>query len=246
MIWGGASALPIFLRGFMDFISAVNRILRLNGVIRGDTDTITTFSDTAHNATMNQIIVAVQDELTDLTAERLIPYELASGTITVVSGTRTYAMASDFIRLYGNAFFLNGTREVFEYPGGRELLQTQIPNYKTVQGTPNWWYWEPSSTRQIGFYQVPNASGDIYTYDYEKSVMVTNSTDTLPFHTTEEANSFCLMCSRRFKVMYDDVEKTSDVTAVLDIDRTYQRAKRTLLNIQRGRNPPSQYASIYR
>lgn len=229
----------------MDFLAAVNRVLRLNAVIRGDSDLVSTFSDTAHNATLNLAIVAIQDELGDLVADRLIPYELASGTVTIVAGTPTYALASDFIRLYGRAFFLNGTREIFEYPGGREKLQVEIPNYQTVQGTPNWWYFEPASTKKVGFYQVPNAAAT-YTYDYEKSVMVTNSTDTIPLHNTEEANAFVLMCSRRFKVLYEDVDKASDIAAVLDIDRTYNRAKKTLLQLIKGVNPPNKYSPTYR
>lgn len=225
----------------------MNRVLRLNAIIRGDTDTVATFNDTAHNATLNLAIVAIQDELGDLVAGKLIPYELASGTVTLVSGTRTYALASDFIRFYGGAFFLDSSssREIFTYPGGRERLQIEIPNYKTVQGTPNWWYWEPASTKQVGFYQVPNAAAT-YTYDYEKSVMVTNSTDTIPLHNTEEANQFTLMCARRFKVLFEDTEKMTDIAGVLDVDRTYQKSKSTLIRFIRGENPSIKYSDTYR
>ena len=229
----------------MIFLDAVNRILRLNAIIRGDTDLIATFSDTAHNATLNLAIVAVQDELGDMISDKLIPYELASGTLAMVSGTRTYALATDFIRFYGHAFFLDGTREIFEYHGGREQLQVDVPNYKTVSGTPNWWYWEPASTKQVGFYQIPNAAAT-YSYDYEKSVMVTNSTDTLPLHNVEENNQFCIMCSRRFKVLFEDTEKMTDIVAVLDSDQTYRRAKRALFQLIKGENSPTKYSPTYR
>ena len=221
--------------------------MRVNGIIRGDTDTVLTFSDTAHNATLNLAIVAIQDELGDLIADKLIPYELAAGTITLVSGVRTYALASDFIRFYGNAFFKNANSnlEVYEFAGGRVKLQSEVPNYQTASGTPSFWYWEPASTKQVGFYQVPNASGDVYNYDYEKSVMVTNSTDTIPLHNTEEANAFCLMCSRRFKILFEDVDKAADVVAVLDADRTYARAKRTLTHLIKGTNSPNKYSVTY-
>lgn len=223
--------------------------MRLNGIIRGDTDTVSTFSDTAHNATLNLAIVSIQDELGDLIAERIIPYEMASGTVTLVSGTRTYALASDFIRFYGKAFFYDSgsNREIFEYSGGRERLQVDIPNYKTASGSPIYWYWEPGTTKQIGFYQVPGAdeNGGVYSYDYEKSVMVSASTDTIPLHNTEEANQFALMCARRFKIMYEDAEKASDIVAVLDADRTYARSKKSLLNMIRGTNAPVKYSATY-
>ncbi len=231
----------------MTFLEAVNRVMRLSGIIRGDTDTIATFNDTAHNATLNLAIVAIQDELGDLIADKMIPYELASGTVTTVSGTRTYSLASDFIRFYGKAFFYNSANnwEVFEYGGGREQLQTDIPNYKTATGTPINWYWEPGSSKQVGFYQVP--SGEItYTYDYEKSVMVSASTDPIPLHNTEEANQFCILASRRFKVLYEDADKLSDIVAVLDNDQTYRRSKRNLFHMIKGENPPVKYAADYR
>lgn len=231
----------------MTFLEAVNRVLRLNGIIRGDTDTVATFTDTAHNATLNLAIVAIQDELGDLISDKMIPYEMGAGTITLVSGTRTYSLASDFVRFYGKGFFYDSTRnwEVFEYDGGRENLQLEIPNYKTTSGTPISWYWEPGPTKVVGFYQVPNSSGGVYSYDYEASVMVTDSTDTMPFHNDEENYQFCIMCARRFKVLFEDVEKASDVVGALDMDRTYARARRALINMIRGTNQPNKYSATY-
>lgn len=227
----------------MTFLEAVNRVLRESGIIRGDTDTVSTFNDTAHNATLNLAIVAIQNELGDLIADRMIPYELGASTITLVANTRTYSLASDFIRFYGDAFFkTTGNFEISEYVGGRPALQSEIPNYKTSSGSPISWYWEPGPTKQVGFYQVPSGT-DTLTYDYEKSVMVSASTDTIPLHNTEEANQFCTMASRRFKVLYEDADKLSDIVAVLDNDQTYKRSKRNLLHMIKGQNPPNSYAT---
>ena len=106
----------------MVFLDAINRVMRLNGIIRGDTDLITTFSDTAHNASLNIAIVAIQDELGDLVADKLIPYEKGSSTITLVSGTRTYTLASDLTRLYAVPKFYDSVnnRMIYEYSGGQE------------------------------------------------------------------------------------------------------------------------------
>lgn len=220
--------------------------MRLSGIIRGDTDPVVTFNDTAHNATLNLAICAIQDELGDLIADKMIPYEMASAMINLVAGTRTYSLASDFIRFYGNAFFLTtGNFEIYEYKGGRETLQSEIPNYKTSSGSPINWYWEPGTAKQIGFYQVPS-SAQVLTYDYEKSVMVSASTDPIPLHNTEEANQFCILASRRFKVLYEDADKLSDIVAVLDNDQTYKRSKRNLFHMIKGENPPDKYATTYR
>lgn len=230
----------------MDFLACVNRVLRVNGIIRGDTDAVASFSDTQHNATLNLAIVAIQDELGDLIAEKLIPYEFSNSSLAIVAGTRVYDLAADFIRFYGNAFFYDATNnwEIYEYKGGRTELQSEIPNYKTTSGYPTHWYWEPGSTRQVGFYQVPSTSAT-FAYDYEKSVMVTLAGDTIPLHSTEEANQFTLMCGRRFKILFEDVDKMSDIAAVLDVDVTYKRAKASLLKLMRGTNPPTKYSATY-
>ena len=47
----------------MDFVGAVNRLLRLNAIITGDDDNITTFSDTQHAAAISLAQIAIQDEL---------------------------------------------------------------------------------------------------------------------------------------------------------------------------------------
>ena len=101
----------------MTFLECVNRILRENNHIRGDTDPIASFDETQHNAVTNLAILAVQGELTDLVSDRLIPYERTSGTITLTTNLRYYDLASNFIRFYSKPLFYNSTvnRQIYEY-----------------------------------------------------------------------------------------------------------------------------------
>lgn len=228
----------------MNFLDCVNRILRLNGKIRGDDDDITTFQDTAHNAAIQIAQIAVQDELSSLISDRLIDYELAEGTITTVAGTRTYALAADFIRFAGHPSLYNATanRKIDEYPGGREVLKENIYTYKVTQGDPAYWYWEPSTTKTLGFYQVPDAVRT-YTYDYEKSVLVTASTDTLPFHNDQEAQAFTQCAGRRYKGLF---ENNDNIVGFLVGDPTYVTARATLANLMKPRNPYTRYGALIR
>lgn len=234
----------------MTFLEAVVRIMRLNGHIRGDTDAPASFSDTAHNSTMQIAQIAVQDELTNLSADRSIPYEKASTSIGLTTSTRLYTLPSDFIGFYGVPHFYDSTdnRQIFEYPGGLEALQLMDYKYASVDGTPISWYFEPGQTKKVGFYQVPNSTynGRSLTYDYETSILVSLSSDTMPFHNTEENNSFCLMAGRRFKFLFEDVKNTQDIQRVLDNDGTYNNAKGTLLRLISGKNPSKRYAPMYR
>jgi len=227
-----------------DFIAGVNRLLRINGIIRGDDDAITTFSDTQHSSDIQMAQIAIQDELGEIVSENLIPYEHTTDTISLVTNTRSYAIASDFIRFFGVASFYDSTDNVriYEYRGGEQALMNYDYNYKTTQGTPVYWYWDYTTTKKVAFYNVPDSThnGRSLSYDYEKSVNVTNATDTLPLHNNEEYYAFVQMASRRFKFMIERKDQ-----GLLTEDSTYNNAKARLYNFLRPANPSNQYGKRY-
>lgn len=227
----------------MNFLSAVVRVMRSNGIIRGDTDAPTTFSDLQHGATIQLAQIAIQDELNELTSDVLFPYEKKiTGTIATVAGTRVYTLASDFVKFYGKPVLYESTSNLMitEYPGGQEKLRRDIYNYKTEQGQPSWFYFEEGTTKQIGLFQVPNEA-KTWTYDYEADVSVTNTSDTLPFHNEQEAQAFCRLASRRFKWLYEDKDLSTLLT-----DPERMTAKATLAAMVNGKNPSKQYSAVYR
>jgi len=225
------------------FLDAVNRVLRTNGIIKGDDDNVTTFSDTQHNATLNLAQIAIQDELVEMTVDKSFPLERAEGTVTTSVGARVYDLASDFVQFFGVALLYDSAnnRQIFQYPGGEKILRIQIFDYRTQAGDPNWWYLEQSSKKQIAFYQVPNNS-KTYTYDYERSVYVTVATDEIPLHTNEEAHAFCAAASRRFKFLFENAQ---NVDGVLRQDASYIGAKARLMRLIKGMNPGKTYGSHY-
>ena len=233
----------------MTLLEAVTRILRTNAILRGDTDAPSSFSDTNHNASMQLAIVAIQDEMAALTADRLIPYEKTSNTITLVDGTRAYALQSDFVNFYGHPHFYDSSanRLIPEWPGGQENLQLADFSYLTRTGSPSWWYWEPTTSKKVGFYNVPDSSfdGRSLTYHYEKELILDEASDTMPFHNTTEANTFCQMAGRRFKFMFEDVDNKADIAQILENDVSYKNAKGTLIRLIRGVNPAGYYAPRY-
>lgn len=228
----------------MTFLEVVNRIFRSNGIIKGDDDAITSFSDTAHNAAIQLAQIAVQDELNDLIADNVIPYEVTSGTVTTTASTRTYALAEDFIRFYGTPMLYQASanRPLFEYPGGREALALTLWDYQTAQGEPNNWYFEPTTTKRIAFWQVPNAERT-YSYDYERNVSVSLAGDTMPFHNTSEGQAFSQAAGRRFKALFDE---RPDLVSYLRNDPTYTSAKSTLMGLMKGKNSSRRYGVLYR
>src|SRR5581483_3650172 len=118
----------------MNFLGAVNRIMQLNGLVRGDTDLLVSFTDTNHASTSAIAQIAVQNEITELSSKGELPYQhKINQTITLVNGTRTYALASDFVQLWGkDPFFFDTTQnvQIFEYPGGEQQLRQEILTYR--------------------------------------------------------------------------------------------------------------------
>lgn len=189
--------------------------------------------------------IAIQDELATLVSERLIPYEKTSSTITLATGTRTYSLAADFVRFYGsNPSFYDSTdnSRIYELPGGEDVLRDTDYQYATTQGGPTYWYWDNTTTKKVAFYSVPDSTYNSrsLSYDYEKSVIVTASSDTLPFHNNEEAQAFISCAARRFKVMDETLQ-----VAQLEDDPIYVSAKARLLNFLRPNNPSARYGRSY-
>ncbi len=226
----------------MDFVTGVNRLLRINGVIRGDDDAITTFSDTQHSHDIQLAQIAIQDEITELCSDNLIPYEHTTGTIALAASTRSYALASDFIRFFEHSFY-DSTDNVryWEFKGGEKALMLYDYQYKTTEGSPMYWYWDNTTTKKVAFYNVPSSAfdGRSLSYDYEKSVIVSNTSDTLPFHNNEEAFAFCSMAARRMEAMMKGGQ------ADLNADPVYNSARARLLNLIRPTNPCNSYGKQY-
>ena len=229
----------------MDFIAGVNRLLRINKVIRGDDDAITTFADTQHAADLQIAQIAIQEEIAEIISERLIPYEHTTGTINLVSGTRSYALSTDFIRFFGVPSFYDSARNIriYEQKGGEQGLMNVDYLYKTNTGTPMTFYYDNTTSKKVAFYNVPDANygSTVLTYDYEKSVMVSLTSDTLPFLNDEESFSFISMAARRFKFMIDDKD-----LGLLTQDSTYNNAKSRLYALIRTSDPKSSYGKRYK
>lgn len=189
-----------------NFVDTVSDVMVLEGIIAGDDDAITNFSSTQHVASIRLAKKAVQQELAKLIADQLIPYEKTSATLTV--SARTADLASNFIRLQDENPWLvetdvaGASQGAFipEYPGGEEKLRKQDLNYRENTGKPSFWYWVGGSSKTLGFYTVPSTTF-YYRYYYEQELTVTDESDTVPFVSTTEVNTFIEMCARRFKYL---------------------------------------------
>ncbi len=229
----------------MDFLGAVNRVLVNNIIIKGDDDLITSFTDQQHEATIRFARNAITSELNNLASFFTFPKEKATGNITSEAGTRVYAMPVDFVQFYGSRPYLylstDASQRCYEWNGGIEALRQQQMLYLTDQGYENWWYWEDADSKSIALFQVPDTTGRIWNFEYEKEVGVTNSTDTIPFQRESESEAFADMASRRYEYMTNnDLD-----LANLEKDSEYQLHRSTLFNLIRPKKADPRYGRRY-
>jgi len=230
----------------MTFIEAVNRMLRLSTLMQWDDDDIVSFSNTQHAGNISLCRQAVQHVLNDLVADEFLWDEDATDNITTVASTRTYSLPTDFVQFQTDRPWLyrltgvagtDAENFISEYPGGEENLQRAVYQYTSQTGTPQWYYFTADQT--IGFYPIPD-SAEVYRLDYEKNVMVTAESDTLPFDSDQKGYAFVDMATRIFTFLF-----TRQPLDGIENDVIYKRAKGALLSLNKKKDPVKRYGYRY-
>jgi hypothetical protein len=197
------------------------------------------FSDLKYPALINQAKIAIQYELNQLVSNRLIPYERVSGSLTQVTGQRVYDLPQDFIRFYGRRPFLIDDKDYQIFETDLDRLSLSYPRFEKDTGQAYAWYAEPSNKRQIGLVNVPYED-KAWNYKYEKDVSVTSETDSLPFHTEVQAQSFIDMAIRHF-----ELTRSNQGLDILQTDQVHNAAEAKLMQFLRISNPNNRRGYSY-
>lgn len=165
-------------------LDCVNDTLRRVKIIAGDNAVLTTLTQSGKQIFIDLAVQVWTEEIEQLysSCEMSMPNELGSDSITLVTGTRAYALAADMVQL--NWPLLNQTsgHYIHEHPGGYvDLWRSQaIPANYTGQS-------QTAAIRPSDGYlyldTVPTSdeNGDIYAYTYDKDVSLSLATDMVPF-----------------------------------------------------------------
>lgn len=169
------------------FLAAVNATLKRVGMIAGSSGELTTFTDSARQHDVDVMIQAWNEVLDQFRILGATDSIIASSTITLLTNTRTYAKATDFVRMAGNPVNPTNNHVLLPYPdkgAGSGWLQHRVdyPDPADYQGQPTYWMINPVT----GFIDVDSTptsdeNGDVYTYVYEKAVNLTATGNTFPF-----------------------------------------------------------------
>ena len=164
-------------------MQAVNAILKKVGQIHGDSSALVTLTSASRQRTIDLAIQAVNEGIDELYSIGGIPLpnEQAEGTITLVTGTRSYALASDLILLRYPFIDQTNTQYINPFPGGYNSIIQADPE-RNDTGLPHWGAISPVNG-QFYLDRSPTSveNGNIYTYQYDKELEMTVTTDTVPF-----------------------------------------------------------------
>lgn len=164
-------------------LNAVNEIFKRVNVIAGDATALTTLTDSARQHPIDVAIQVINegiDELYSYTQEGL-PQQQAESTITLAIGTREYSLATDLIRLHFPLIDRTNGQYIVQFPGGYDdMLEWDLQQNQT--GQPMYAAISPINGKlRVEVAPSSSVNGRIYTYEYEKDLVLANASDAVPF-----------------------------------------------------------------
>jgi len=173
------------------FLQATNAVLKRVGEVAGDAGAITSFTDTTLQRAIDVALQIWNETLHELFIRGSFSQETATGTITIVTGTREYSLASDFEEFSGDSWDTrvlvnaNDTFAIHEYPGGYQKMFADQPDPSDFTGQPRAWAINTSNgTLRLDTTPTSDQNGDVYSYLYDKRISLTATTDTFPVSDT--------------------------------------------------------------
>jgi hypothetical protein len=165
-------------------LDAVNETLKRVNVIAGNAGLLSslTSSSLQHNIDISiQVINEGIDELFQ-SSNKSLPLEQKEATITLATGVREYALASDLITLMWPMIDRVNTQYLWYYDEGYNNLLLLDPQ-QAYTGLPIWGVISPI-TGLLRVDRAPDAqsNGKTYFYEYERNLALAVVTDTVPFN----------------------------------------------------------------
>lgn len=166
-------------------LEAVNEILSEVGFIAGDAGDLTSLTDSSRQRPIDMAVRAVNigiDELYSATAKPH-PQEQAESTITLATGDRSYALATDLVQLRWPLIDKTNNQYITEFPGDDPYNDMLIHDpEQDDDGLPFWGAISPvNGELHLDRDPTANENGRVYTYQYDKDLSLSLSTDEVPF-----------------------------------------------------------------
>lgn len=164
-------------------LNCTNEILKRVGLIAGDSGVLTSLTDSARQVAIDVAVQVVNEGIDELYAASNVskPNGQGESTVTLVTSTRAYTLATDLLRLRWPMVDKTNTQFLHQYPGSyNQMLQadpeqddTGLPVYAAIRPTDGKLHLDRTPT------SVEN--GRVYTYQYDKDLVLSAAADTVPF-----------------------------------------------------------------
>lgn len=164
-------------------LNATNEILKRVGVIAGDAGVLASLTDGSRQRAIDVAVQIVNEGIDELYSSTHIARgnEQKQGTLTLVTSTRSYTLATDLVQLRWPMIDKTNTQFLYEYPGGYNAILLADPEQNDT-GLPLYGAISPVDGKlQVDRAPTSAENGRIYTYQYDKDLALTLLTDTVPF-----------------------------------------------------------------
>ena len=166
--------------GTKTLLNGVNDILQSDRLL-SSSNALSSLTDSARQPWIDQavqIINRVMLDVYDVAGE--MPQEGGSSTITLATGDRSYALASDLVQMRWPLRDESNGTYIYEI-GFYELVNNQ-PQPANYTGVPSYGAIDPENG-ELYLDRIPTAAenGLVYAYDYDKDITVSAASDTFPF-----------------------------------------------------------------
>lgn len=162
-------------------LNATNEILKRVKLVAGDAAALTTLTDSARQAAIDCAVQVVNEGIDELytATGRPKPQSQGESTVTLVTGTRAYTLATDLVTLFWPMIDKTNAQYLYEAVYHDLLLldpeqdDTGLPIRAAIRPTDGMLHLDRAPT------SVEN--GRIYTYQYLKDLALIDAADTVPF-----------------------------------------------------------------
>lgn len=167
-------------------LEAVNDMFKMAHIIAGDADALTTLTDSARQADIDYCVIALNQVIDELytSSDEPRPTQQAESTITLATGTRAYALATNYVRLHWPLIDKTNGQYIYEYEedyndileDDPEQVWSGLPTYGVIRPTDGKLYVNAAPTSAD--------NGKVYTYQYDQDMELSLAADEVPFNNT--------------------------------------------------------------
>jgi hypothetical protein len=165
-------------------LDCVNEIFKRVNVNAGDAAALTTLTDSARQHPIDVAVQVINEGIDKVYggSNKALPTSQKEGTITLATGTRAYALATDLVQLRWPFIDKTNSQFIMQYPGTyNDMLLLDLEQDDT--GLPHWGAISPvNGYLHLDRTPTSDENGKVYTYQYDKDLGLSAASDTVPFN----------------------------------------------------------------